>query len=150
MKVVEILLLAGVCIVGAVLILAVIGAFACLIGAVSEEISNKVLATFVALLLLVACTLTGCGVAWGINEVLDVIENWDREKGIGLLSDAEESELIADVREKGSRLIVVDEGGKMHEYYVLTESDKSSDSQEDSDDTEVRYFPDGVTITKGF
>ena len=137
MKFMEILLLAGVCIVGAVLILAVVGAFACLIGAVSEEISHERLAVLVSLVITAVCILTGCGVAWGINEVLGVIENWDREKGIGLLSDAEESELIADVREKGSRFIVVDEDGEMHEYYILTENGKTSDAQEDSDDTIV-------------
>ena len=174
MKYMEILLLAGVCfveavqifavvgafaclvgavvseesIVGAVLIFAVVGAFACLVGAVSEEISHKGLAVLFSLVITAAGILASCGVAWGINEVLGVIENWDREKGIGLLSDAEESELIADVREKGSKFIVVDEDGEMHEYHVLAEDDRTSDAQENSDDTAVRYYTDDVKITK--
>lgn len=75
MKFMEILLLAGVCIVGAALILAVVWAFACLIGAVSEEISHEGLAILVPPLLLVVGVLACCGIAWGINEVLDVILN---------------------------------------------------------------------------
>ena len=136
MKFIEILLLAGVSIVSLVLMAAVFLVFARLL-AIASEILNDRVAIIVSLVIAIVGVLTCCGIAEVISEAFGAIENWDREKGIYLLGDAEESKLIADVQEKGSRIVVVKDG-EMHEYYILTENNESSDAQEDGDDTAVR------------
>ena len=109
-------------------------------------IANRLARVLARLAIVVVAILAISGITWGLLATCTALENWAQERGFSLFSCVEESELIS----KGSKIVVVDEDGEMHEYYILAESDKSSDSQKDSDDTEVRYFPDGVTITKGF
>lgn len=109
-------------------------------------IANRLARVLARLAIVVVAILAISGITWGLLATCTALENWAQERGFSLFSCVEESELIS----KGSKIVVVDEDGEMHEYYILAENDKSSDSQKDSDDTEVRYFPDGVTITKGF
>ena len=109
-------------------------------------IANRLARVLARIAIVIVAILAISGITWGLLATCTALENWAQERGFSLFSCVEESELIP----KGSKIVVVDEDGEMHEYYILAESDKSSDSQKDSDDTEVRYFPDGVTITKGF
>ena len=109
-------------------------------------IANRLARVLARIAIVVVAILAISGITWGLLVTCTALENWAQERGFSLFSCVEESELIS----KGSKIVVVDEDGEMHEYYILAENDKSSDSQKDSDDTEVRYFPDGVTITKGF
>ena len=109
-------------------------------------IANRLARVLARLAIVVVAILAISGITWGLLATCTALENWAQERGFSLFSCVEESELIS----KGSKIVVVDEDGEMHEYYVLTEDDKTSGAQKDSDDTEVRYFPDGVTITKGF
>ena len=113
-------------------------------------IANRLARVLARIAIVIVAILAISGITWGLIATCAALENWAQERGFSLFSCVEESKLISDAPEKGSKIVVVDENGEMHEYYILAENDKSSDSQEDSDDTEVRYFTDGVTITKGF
>ena len=112
-------------------------------------IANRLARVLARIAIVVVAILAISVITWGLLATCTALENWAQERGFSLFSFVEESEPISDAREKGSKIVVVDEDGEMHEYYILAENDKSSDSQKDGNDTEVRYFTDGVTITKG-
>lgn len=111
-------------------------------------IANRLARVLARIAIVVVAILAISGITWGLLATCTALENWAQERGFSLFSCVEESESISDAREKGSKIVVVDEDGEMHEYYILAENDKSFDSQKDSDDATVRYYTDDVKITK--
>ena len=109
-------------------------------------IANRLARVLARLAIVVVAILAISGITWGLLATCTALENWAQERGFSLFSCVEESELIS----KGSKIVVVDEDGEMHEYYVLAEDDRTSDAQEDSDDTTVRYYTDDNKITKTY
>ena len=113
-------------------------------------IANRLARVLARIAIVVVAILAISGITWGLIATCATLENWAQERGFSLFSCVEESELISDAPEKGSKIVVVDEDGEMHDYYVLTENGKTSGAQKDSDDATVRYYTDDNKITKTY
>ena len=113
-------------------------------------IANRLARVLARIAIVIVAILAISGITWGLIATCAALENWAQERGFSLFSCVEESKLISDAPEKGSKIVVVDEDGEMHEYYVLTENGKTSGAQKDSDDATVRYYTDDNKITKTY